>query len=76
MGIMCMKSEMGKQDTYVVDIEVCLREKTQSPREVLLDLGPDGNMRPPGVAFFPLGTGKVRGDPRLNDRPINPVGGP
>ena len=67
---------MDEQDTYTVDIEVRLRKKIQSPGEVLLDLGPNGNMRPPGIAFFPLGTGKVRWDPRLNDRPVNPVVGP
>ena len=61
---MRIKPKTGEQDTYVVDIEVRLREKTQSKREVLLDLGPDGNMRPPGIAFLPLGTGKVQGDPQ------------
>ena len=62
MEIMRIKLEMDEQDTYAVDVEVRLRENTPSPREVLLDLGPDGNMRPLGVAFLPLGTSKVQGD--------------
>ena len=64
---------MNEEDTYIVDVEICLHKKIQSTRDVLLDLGPDGNMRPPGIAHCPLGTGKVRGDPGLNDRPVDPM---
>ena len=67
---------MGEQDTHVVDVEIRLRKKTQSPGEVLLDLGLDGDMRPPGITFCPLGLGKVRGDPGLNDLSVGPMIGP
>ena len=53
-----------------------MRKKIQSPGEVLLDLGHDGDMRPPSVAILPLGTGKIRGGLKLNDRSINPMTGP
>ena len=76
MGIIRRKPETGEHDTHIVDVEIHLRKKTQSPGEVLLDLGPDGDIHPLGVAFLPLGTGKIRGDPRRNDRLISPVTGP
>ena len=75
MEIMRIKLETDEQDTYAVDVEVRLRENTPSPREVLLDLGPDSDMCPPGVAFFPLSTGEIRGNPRLGDRLVDPVVG-
>ena len=59
---MYTKSEIGKQGTHVVDIAIRSRKEIQSPREVLLDLGPDGHMCSPGVTLFPLGVGKIRGD--------------
>ena len=59
---MLKKPEIGKHDTHIVDVAICLRKKIQSPGEVLLDLGPNGNMRSPGVTLFPLGTGEIRGD--------------
>ena len=38
------------------------RKEIQSPREVLLDLGPDGHMCTANVTLYPLGVGQIRGD--------------
>ena len=59
MEIILIKPEMGKQDTHIVDVAIRLRKKIESLGEVLLDLGPNGNMRSPGVTLFPLGTGEI-----------------
>ena len=60
--IICIKPEVGKQGTHTVDIAMRLRKEIQSPREVLLDLGPDGHVTSPGVALLPHGVGEIRGD--------------
>ena len=41
---------------------VRLRKKFHDPGKALLDLAPDGHVVAPGVAFLPLGVGKIRGD--------------
>ena len=58
---MYTKLEIGKQGTHAVDIAIRSRKEIQSPGEVLLDLGPDGHMRTPGVTLYPLGMGEIRG---------------